>query len=96
MKTFTFNMHVCVNPADEWSQKHANVIDGVEYRVYGFKPLDAAGTAIVQVTMHEGFDPVQSFVKDLEEQKRRITAEFTARVEKINDQLKRFTALEMA
>jgi uncharacterized protein YdhG (YjbR/CyaY superfamily) len=96
MKTFTMNMHVYCKPAERYEVNAPNVIDGVSYNIYGFDSDNKNGTAIVHVTMKDGFDPVQSFVKDLEEQKRNVTAEFTARLSVIQEQINRFTALEMA
>jgi hypothetical protein len=96
MKTFTINMNVKTRPAMSYHEGNANNLDGVIYDVFGFDMPDADGTATVTITMREGFDPVQSFVKDLEEEKRRVTEAFTAQLAAIDEQLKRFTALEMA
>jgi len=96
MKTFTINMTVKTRPAMNYHEGNTNTIDHIVYDVYGFDMADADGTAVVTITMKDGFDPVQSFVKELEEQKRKVTEAFTAKLAAIDEQLKRFTALEMA
>lgn len=96
MKTFTLNMNVKTRPAQSYHEGNVNNIDGVVYDIYGFEMPDADGTAVVTVTMKDGFDPIQSFVADLEEQRQSIVKAFSEKLAQIDEQLKRYTALEMS
>lgn len=100
MKQITLNLFAYCKPAEFYQDGQANVIDGFRYDTVhcdvttwgdGYIP---AGTATVTITLPEGFDPRAGAVKTLEEQRKKIQAEFQARMNEIDRQISQFTAIE--
>jgi len=102
MKTMTINGFAYCKPAESYHKGDVNVIDGFRY-YFNCTSVEGwgdgyinAGEAQLIITLPEGFDPRGGAVKALEEQKRELMAEFQKRITQIDEQINRFTALEMA
>ena len=96
MKTIEYEGWAYADPAKSHDRGDTNVHDGVSYQVYGFKTDASVGRAKVVIEIADDFDPREQFVKDLQEAKRKLMADFQARVTEIDRQISEFTALEMA
>ena len=101
MKTLTINGFALCEPAESYEHKNPNCFDGFTYRFSQYDMTDVkgyitAGTATLTINITEGFDPRGGAVKALEEQRKKIQAEFQARMNEIDKQISQFTAIEYA
>ena len=81
------------------SWEHEHMVNGLEFSFWRFETLSSQGYAQVcpaKVTFElpEGFNPNPQFVGSLEAAKKKLMAEFQARVNEIDEQINRFTAIE--
>ncbi|MDH4481435.1 MAG: hypothetical protein QE279_01860 [Rhodoferax sp.] len=100
MKQITITGFAFCKPASDWEANHPNVLDGFKYDYVHCDVSDwgdgyiSAGTATLTIDLPEGFDPRAGAVKTLEEQRKKIQAEFQARMNEIDRQISQFTAIE--
>ena len=93
-------IYVTCKPADAWHRDELT-IDKFQYEMWSFDMGSVHGhTAVtsfeIDFEFPAGFDPRSGAVKELEDEKTRITAEFQNKITAIQSQINRFTALEVA
>lgn len=99
MKQITITGWAYCQPAKDYECDRQNVVDGFKFdylcidpaRIPNYTP---AGTATLTIDLPEGFDPRAGAVKTLEEQRKKIQAEFQARINEIDRQISQFAAIE--
>lgn len=102
MKQITIQAFAYCKPAESYQHHQPNVVDGFAYSFIHCDVKDfgsgyiPAGTAILTIDLPEGFDPRGGAVKELEAQRKKIQAEFQARMNEIDRQISQFTAIEFA
>jgi hypothetical protein len=100
MKQITITGFAYCKPAAQYELNNQSVIDGFKYSFVHCDVSDwgdgyiSAGTATLTIDLPEGFDPRAGAVKTLEEQRKKIQAEFQARMNEIDRQISQFTAIE--
>lgn len=97
MKQITIQGFAHCSPSYSWRKDDSNVINGFAYDFCniqlegdGYIPV---GTATLTIDLPEGFDPRSGAVKTLEEQRKKIQAEFQARMNEIDKQISQYTAI---
>lgn len=90
---------IVATPSASWETGDSNVKDGMRFSFWASKPSD--GTPYITICEHtlafempEGFDPRPQQVKALQEQERKLRAEFSKAVMEINAQIQSLQALE--
>ena len=72
---------------------------------YGFRPDDEVKENFkravvceqaIEIEVPDSFDPRPSFIQGLEEQKKKLQADFTARITEINAQIQQLQAIELS
>jgi hypothetical protein len=99
-KQITIKGFAYCEPAKSYESGQPNYVDGFRYGYCHVKLEGAgyihAGTVTMTINLPEGFDPRSGAVKTLEEQRKKIQAEFQARMVEIDRQISQFTAIECA
>lgn len=87
---------IVAKPADSWEKGDPNVIDGMSFAFWAFKPSAAITICEHTLTfeMPEGFDPRPQQIKALQEKERKLRAEFSKAVMEINAQIQSLSAIE--
>lgn len=86
--------------AQSYEHGQSDVIDGFKYDFHISSVEDwgdgyiHAGTSTLTIELPEGFDPRAGAVQSLEEQRKKIQAEFQAQMVEIDRQISQFTAIE--
>lgn len=100
MKQITVQGFAYCKPTESWEGKRPNSVDGFTYDFSGASVEGwgdgyiPAGTATLTIDLPEGFDPRAGAVKTLEERRKKIQAEFQARINEIDRQISQFAAIE--
>lgn len=92
-RTITIKMWVYPSVQSSHESGNSNVIDGIVYSLYGFKSPEAIAQCDVTFTLPEGFDPVSKAVKELEEQREQLRAEFQMALNEVNDRIGKLQAI---
>lgn len=98
MEKMTIKGFIQCEPASNWDN---NTFEGFTFSFWTYKDMTSHGYSLVcpiELTFEipEGFDPRGEVVKRLEEQKRKVQAEFQAKITEIERQISQFTAIEFA
>jgi ABC-type hemin transport system ATPase subunit len=100
MEKITIQGFAYCKVAKTYEHGQSDVIDGFKYDIVNCDVSDwgdgyiSAGKATLTIELPEGFDPRAGAVKTLEEQRKKIQAEFQARMVEIDRQISQFTAIE--
>lgn len=92
------NGYIHCRPADDYM---LNVHDGFQFSFWAFEDLENMGYALVapcefEAEIPDNFDPRGHIVQTLQERKKAMYAEFQTRLNEIDNQIARYTALEYA
>lgn len=89
---------ITAEPAKSWQKGDANVIDGMAYQFWGFKPSGGEEVIVTAHTMTfdvpKGWDPRPEKIKALEAKKAELQRQFAASVAQINAQIASLQAIE--
>ena len=95
MRTFTMTGHIQAKPAKEYDD---NVLDGFALSFWTASDLAYIGythgcPVNIEIEVPDDFDPRAKTVEILQKKKQELMAEFQKRVNDIDDQIQRFTAI---
>lgn len=89
---------IAANPAKSWQKGDANVIDGMAYQFWEFKPSGGEEVIVTEHTITfeipKGWDPRPEQIKALEAKKEELQRQFSAAVLQINQQIASLQAIE--
>jgi len=103
MKQITIQGFAYCKPAKSYETSNPNCIDGFTYDFIAFDPSEFSGNSVdyihigkatITIDAPDNFDPRAGAVQALEEQRKRIQAEFQARITEIDRQISQYTAIE--
>ena len=103
MKTITIPgfIYACKPTSTDFLLKDKQIVGGVKYvfDAYDYSDRSEIYTKVCQYALNfdlpESFNPVNAFVANLEAQKKKVRADFQARITEIDRQINQLLAIEM-